>query len=336
MRSQSRGHSRSRSRTRHSRSRSRSRTPSPVSKSRDRADRSDDPDYDEPVVFLDTETRGAKTAPPTRLVEVTDETAAFLKQACSKRLESSDRLSTRNAYALPKVPATKTAVLDAYIKPEVSQNGKATDKELGVIQTAILDSMAPLTAIVEADAKCDNVTHKQAVNAAKAAIQLVGNANAKFNHLRRTKIISQMNKALLPLTEDDENFIGAAPFLFGREFAQKSKELVDQVRAMRSHLPGNKDSSSKPRFFFVPNSRGGTSTAKGQGGKATKDSDVPHKGRDPSGTNEHIDTYCCSKLFDNRFQKYTAESPSMSGYKPPQTSKLSPSRETKFITNKIG
>ena len=77
----------------------------------------------------------------------------------------------------------------------------------------------------------------------------MGNINAKFNHLRRTKIISQMNKALLPLTEDDENFTDAAPSLFGREFAQKSKELVDQVRAMRSHLPGNKDSSSKPHFF---------------------------------------------------------------------------------------
>jgi len=44
--------------------------------------------------------------------------------------------------------------------------------------------MAPLTSIVEADAKGDNVTHKQAVNAAKAAIKLVGNANARINHLR--------------------------------------------------------------------------------------------------------------------------------------------------------
>ena len=107
--------------------------------------------------------------------------------------------------------------------------------------------MAPLTAIIEADAKGDNVTHKQAVNAAKAAIELVGNANARINHLRRTKIITQMNKALLPLTEEDKNFIDAAPSLFGPAFAQKSKELVDQVRAMRSHLPGHKD--NKQPFF---------------------------------------------------------------------------------------
>ena len=87
-----------------------------------REDRSDDPDYKEQVVFheSDTETRT---------------TAAFLKEKCSKRLESADRLTTRNTYALPKVPATKTSALDAYMKPEVSQNAKVSDRELGSIHT---------------------------------------------------------------------------------------------------------------------------------------------------------------------------------------------------------
>ena len=162
------------------------------------------------------------------------------------RLDSADRLSNRNAYPLPKAPATKSSVLDTYLKLGVSQNVKAADKELGSIQSAVLDAMARLTSIVEADAKGDNVTHKQAVNAAKAAIELVGNANSRINYLRRTKIISQMNKALLPLTEEDQNFVDAAPALFGPAFAQKSKELVDQVKAMRSHLPGHKEGK---RFF---------------------------------------------------------------------------------------
>jgi len=133
--------------------------------------------------------RVAKNAPPTRLVEVTDEMAAFLKEKCSKRLEGNDYLSVRNIYALPKVPVTLAAGLDAYMKANVSQNVKASDKELGFIQTAILDCMAPLTAIVEADARGENVTHKQAVDAAKAAIELVDNANVKINHLR-TRIIT--------------------------------------------------------------------------------------------------------------------------------------------------
>ena len=65
-----------------------------------------------------------------------------------------------------------------------------------------------------------------------------------------------MNKALLPLTKEDENFIDAAPSLFGSAFAQKSKELVDQVKVMRSHLISHKD--GKQEFFqsAPSNSRG--------------------------------------------------------------------------------
>ena len=192
------------------------------------------------------------------------------------RLDSTNRLSTRNAYSLQKVSATKSSVLDTYLKLEVSQNVKAADKELGSIQSAVLDAMVPLTPIVEADAKGDDVTHKQAVNAAKAAIELVGN------------------------------------------FAQKSKELVDQVKAMRSHLPGYKEGK---QFFFEmsPQQQGGTSTAKSQDTekiRAAEDSNVPFKVRDPSGTNECRSTHR-SKFFDNRFQKYVNELFSMSGYNSP-------------------
>jgi len=293
----------------------------------------DNPDYGEVVTWPDTEpARKAKGAPATRFVEVTNETADFLKEKCSQRLHNDDRLSTINAYAFPKVPETKAPVLDAFMKPEVSQNAKTADKELGTIQSAVLDAMVPLTSIVEADAKGDNVTHKQAVNVAKAAIELVGNARTRINHYRRTKIISQMNKALLPLTEEDKNFADAAPALFGSAFAQRSKELVDQVKAMRSHLPSHKDGK---QFFRSgpPNSRGDTSTARNQGGEETtvEDSNVPHKDRDPSGTNERI----YSKFFDYRFQKYIGESSSMSGDNSPQTNKLPPSRETSALPTKL-
>ena len=43
-----------------------------------------------------------------------------------------------------------------------------------------------------------------------------------------------LNKSLLPLLEEDSNFSEVAPFLFGLEFAHKSKELVDLVKAIRS------------------------------------------------------------------------------------------------------
>jgi len=114
-------------------------------------------------------------------------------------------------------------------------------------------SWIPCT-ILEVDAKGDKI---EAIDAAKAAIELVGNANTKINYLRRTKIISQMNKALLCLIEDDKNFVNAAPCLFGPAFAQKSKELVDQVKAMRSHLSSHKESSSSFIQSVPPPTAGG-------------------------------------------------------------------------------
>ena len=140
----------------------------------------------------------------------------------------------RNNYALPKVPATKTPSLDGYLKSELPRATKAADKELAKIQTFVLDALSPPTAIVEAATKGENITNTQGVNAVKAAIELTGNANPRISHLRRTKIISQMNKSLLPLTEDDSNFTDAPPTFSGPEFAQKSEELVDQMKATRS------------------------------------------------------------------------------------------------------
>ena len=140
-----------------------------------------------------------------------------------------------------------------------------------------------------------------------------------------------MNKALLPLTEEDQNLVDAAPASFRSAFAQESKELVDQVKAMRSHLPGHKEGK---QFFqnVPPNSRGEPVRPKA---KTRRKSEQPRilKGRDPSGINEHRSTHCL-KFFDNRFQKYANEPFSMSGYNSPQTIKLSPSREVgSFPTN---
>ena len=140
-------------------------------------------------------------------------------------------LNDFSVYSLLKVLATKSSVLDTYLKPKVSQNVKAADKELhvGSIQSAVLDAMAPLTSIVEADAKDAMAPHILMPKVTMSPInRLLMQQRQPFNcecqYLRTTKIISQMNKALLPLTEEDQNFVDAAPALFGSAFAQKSKE----------------------------------------------------------------------------------------------------------------
>ena len=58
-------------------------------------------------------------------------------------------------------------------------------------------------------------------------MELIGNASSNISHIRREKVVSALNKALLPITADDSNFKEAAPALFGKDFAKQSKDLVD-------------------------------------------------------------------------------------------------------------
>ena len=144
----------------------------------------------------------------------------------------------KSSYAT-EVDASRTPTLDSYIRNEIPATTKAVDKELSTIQMHILDALAPLSAILEGQ----DDTPDPVKAATTDAVKLLGNASARISHLRQTKIITQMNKALLPLVEEDSNFGEVAPSLFGPEFAQKSKELVDQVKAMRSTI-------NAPKPFF--------------------------------------------------------------------------------------
>ena len=62
----------------------------------------------------------------------------------------------------------------------------------------------------------EGMDYKEAMKATSVALQLVGNASAKLSHLRRKKVVSHLNPALLLLVEDEANFQEAPPALFGR------------------------------------------------------------------------------------------------------------------------
>ena len=224
------------------------------------------PDYNELFAWGDSDNEECPIS--SNLAAVSESTASLVKEACTKRLPNGARLQTRNAFPLPQVVATRTPQLDSFIKLEVSQPVKSSDKEWARIQTFVLDALAPLTSLLETDSKGEapltslletdskgeTITHDQALDAAVTAVQLLGNASAQITHGRRTKVLTHLNKSLLPLLEEDDNFKDVAPSLFGPEFARKSKELIDQVKAIWSTT--QKDGKS---FFRQgpPKSRGG-------------------------------------------------------------------------------
>ena len=190
------------------------------------------PDYSELLAWGDSDNEERPIS--SNLAAVSESTESLVKEACIKRLPNNARLQTRNAFPLPQVVATRTPQLDSFIKLEVSQPIKTLDKEWARIQTFVLDALAPLTSLLETNSKGETITHDQALEAAVTAVQLLGNASAQITHGRRTKVLTHLNKSLLPLLEEDDNFKDVAPSLFGPEFARKSKELIDQVKAIRS------------------------------------------------------------------------------------------------------
>ena len=137
------------------------------------------------------------------LVEVLEETHRFLKTVCIQSM-SNELRRTQSTFRFPKVAATRTPKVDQVIKSLVPQLTKMTDKELSRLQTFVLDSMAPLAALMEqVSHDSDKVSIEDVKAATLTATELIGNASAHISHLRREKLVSSINKSLLPLVQED-------------------------------------------------------------------------------------------------------------------------------------
>ena len=77
--------------------------------------------------------------------------------------------------------AIRTLQLDSFIKPEISQAVKTVDKELARLQTFVLDALAPLTSLLESDAKGESITHSQALDATIDNIRILWIGNTHIN-----------------------------------------------------------------------------------------------------------------------------------------------------------
>ena len=191
------------------------------------------------------------------LTEVSEETERLLRTSCTRSVSNEVRRRTRSRYKLPRVEATRTPRLDHFmhtlapqsakvVDRELSRSAKVVDRELSRIQTFVLDSLAPLTAILDNNTE---MSIDEVKEASITAVELIGNANAKISRLRREKLVSSINKSLVPLVKEDSDFAEVAPNLFGPEFSKRAKDFVDQVKTLRSLFAANQDLQSRRPVF---------------------------------------------------------------------------------------
>ncbi len=98
----------------------------------------------------------------------------LLTERCTLGLRNDAHLKARRRYPLPKVPATRTPQLDGFIKGEVSTATRNADKELTRLQSLVLDSLAPLIHLLEAEQRGGPPMWEEAKKAVVAATELVG------------------------------------------------------------------------------------------------------------------------------------------------------------------
>ena len=122
-----------------------------------------------------------------------------------------ERKLLRDRYRLP-VPAMRTPKLDPIMKPKASSTTKAVDKQLPKVQTLILDTLVPLTTVVESQNRGITLEEKEIIQAVRAEVELVGNANAHLSHLRRERVIRDLNQSLLPSSEMIQIFLRWHPY----------------------------------------------------------------------------------------------------------------------------
>lgn len=131
------------------------------------------------------------------LVEVSDGTHRFLKTVCIRSMSNNLKRKTRSAFKFPKVEATRTPRVDQVIRSLAPQSAKTSDRELARLQTFVLDSMAPLSALMELlSHDTDRVSIEDVRNATLTATELIGNVSAQISHLRREKLMQSINKNL--------------------------------------------------------------------------------------------------------------------------------------------
>ena len=187
------------------------------------------------------------------LVSVSESTATTLHNNFTQPLKNRERLQIRNHYRLPKVPSTKTPQMEAFLKTPAT---KRADNELAKIHSYVLDAVAPLAAII--DKQVTEYVHPDVLTAVLSACLLLGNAGSKLAGLRRKEVMTSLDKGLLHLVKEDENFTKAAPGLFGAEFVETYKKTARST-SRSSLLKGKRAGRSGKKFFFRPPHReGGT------------------------------------------------------------------------------
>ena len=109
------------------------------------------------------------------------------------------------------------------------------DRILSTLQGRVLEAVGPLSQLLEAINDDEpQLSMDQIGEAVKTALTLLANASLQISEVRRTRVLEEYNRELLPFAIAKEcDWASAAPRLFGPNFLKEATDYLQQLQLLR-------------------------------------------------------------------------------------------------------
>ena len=173
----------------------------------------------------------------------------FLEKQFRKKLTYDQVCEILDTYGVPSVDCLLTPTLDPSVVnqisvPQTKKYVQDRDKEMAVVQRALLNTTGPLSSLHDALSSETQVPVDKVKSIIEQTLCLLGSANHQMSVLRGKKVLASINKEKVGLAE--QPLPNAKRFLFGDDFPSVASKQAELSRGLAKNL----SNASKPKQTF--------------------------------------------------------------------------------------
>ncbi|KAK2568064.1 E3 ubiquitin-protein ligase UBR5 [Acropora cervicornis] len=167
------------------------------------------------------------------------ELSTFLEKQFRRKLSYDQVCEILDIYSIPSVDCLFTPTLDPSVVNQINliQTKKYVqdrDKEMAVVQRALLNTTGPLCSLHDALSSGTQVPAEEIKCIVEQTLCLLGSANHQLSVLRRKKVLANINKEKINLA--DQPLPNAKRFLFGEDFPSIASKQAELSRGLAKNL----------------------------------------------------------------------------------------------------
>ena len=176
------------------------------------------------------------------------ELSTFLEKQFRRKLSYDQVCEILDNYSVPSVDCLITPTLDPSVLNQINltQTKKYvqdSDKEMAVVQRALLHSTGPLCSLHDSLSSGNKVPAEVIKCIVEQTLCFLGSANHQLSVLRRQKFLANINKEKISLA--DQPLPNAKRFLFGEDFPSVASKQAELSRGLAKNLSNAQKAQTK-------------------------------------------------------------------------------------------